>query len=197
MNFMKCDILLFQGNEFISRLIRWGTKSRYSHVGVCLSSDELIEAVVKGVRRIKAEDLENKAFDVYRVKEEFNKEGVTDFLKKKVGSKYDIPGVIFLGLLKLLHMFGVRVLSNKWQKKEDYFCSELCYEAYNKGGGIDIVPNITAAEITSPADIAKSPRIKKISGDIAYNKKQLLIFDYALYLIAALFYALVIFLVFK
>jgi len=42
------------------------------------------------------------------------------------------------------------------QKDKDYFCSELVYEAFYRGGGLDIVPDIGEGDITSPGDIARS-----------------------------------------
>jgi len=33
------DILLFKGEDGISRLIQWGTGSKYSHVAICVSQE--------------------------------------------------------------------------------------------------------------------------------------------------------------
>jgi len=33
------DILLFKGEGGLSRLIAWGTKSKYTHVAVCVSPE--------------------------------------------------------------------------------------------------------------------------------------------------------------
>ena len=54
---------------------------------------------------------------------------------------------------------SLKRIANKWQKDRDYFCSELCYEAFYQGGNIDIVPDLHEADITSPGDIAKSKAI--------------------------------------
>lgn len=43
------------------------------------------------------------------------------------------------------------------------FCSELCYEAFFHGGGLDIVPEVPQADITSPGDISKSAVVKYIN----------------------------------
>jgi uncharacterized protein YycO len=67
--------------------------------------------------------------------------------------------VLWLGVLKLLHL---KDHSNKWQKDKDYFCSELCYAAFN-AGGLDIVPQVGEADVTSPGDISRSERIEKIA----------------------------------
>ena len=157
------DILLFKpGGDFLSRVIAWGTNSPYSHVAVCVSSEMnlAIEANTRGgvraidLRRIKRE------VDVYRIKEgqEFKLDGVISFLVAQLNNKYDHLGVLFLGLIKLMAIIGrpLKNTANKWQKDRDYFCSELCYEAFLKGGGLDIVPETDKADVTSPGDIANS-----------------------------------------
>lgn len=55
----------------------------------------------------------------------------------------------------------IKNAANKWQKDKDYFCSELCYEAF-KFSGLDIVPQVGEADITSPGDIARSEIIQQI-----------------------------------
>jgi len=99
-------------------------------------------------------------------KEEYNFKlpAVISFLVKQLNNKYDYYGVIFLGFMKLLALIGkpLKNRTNKWQKDRDYFCSELCYEAFYKGGGLDIVPNVDEADITSPGDISKSPVVEKV-----------------------------------
>jgi hypothetical protein len=168
------------GRDFLSRVIAWGTKSPYSHVAVCVSPEMnlAIEANTRGgVRAIDLRSLMisqgagrnqnsgtlkiKREVDVYRVKEghEFNLEGVISFLVAQLNNKYDLKGVIYLGFLKLLAIVFRRPLrnaANKWQKDRDYFCSELCSEAFLIGGGLDIVPEKDKADITSPGDIAKS-----------------------------------------
>ena len=82
-----------------------------------------------------------------------------------LNNRYDYLGVFFLGLLKLLSKLGIplKEVANKWQKDKDYFCSELCYEAFHKGGELDIVPDVPEADITSPGDIAKSTLVELIT----------------------------------
>ena len=52
-------------------------------------------------------------------------------------------------------------LHNEFQKKKDYFCSELVWEAFATDG-MDLVPQNGASEITSPGDIARSPLLEKL-----------------------------------
>ena len=157
------DILLFKGEGGISKLIAWGTDSEYSHVAVCVAPEMnlAIEAITRGgvrardIRKIKRE------YVVYRIREghPYNMDKTISYLVEKLNNRYDYFGVFFLGILKLLSRIGLplKKAANKWQKDRDYFCSELCYEAFDIGGGLDIVPQIEEADITSPGDIAKSP----------------------------------------
>ena len=161
------DILLFKGEDGISKLIMWGTNSKYSHVAVCLSPEMnlAIEAISGGGVRARDIRLIKQDYDIYRIKGNYsyNLDKTISFLVSKLNKKYDYFGVLFLGLLKLLAKIGMpKHISNKWQKDRDYFCSELCYEAFFFGGGLDIVPEVEEADITSPGDIAKSSVLEYI-----------------------------------
>ena len=162
------DILLFKAEEgLLSKLIAWGTNSKYSHVAVCVAPelDIAIEAITKG--GVRARDISQipHHYDVYRIKEEYNYDlrKTLAYLVKQLNNRYDYWGVLYLGILKLVAKIfkKVKATANKLQKDKDYFCSELCYEAFNFGG-LDIVPDIPAADITSPGDIAKSVIIEQI-----------------------------------
>ena len=163
------DILLFKAEkDWGSRLIAWGTNSPYAHVAICVSPEMnlAIEAMTRG--GVRARDIRNikEEYDVYRVKGDcpYNINETISYLVSKLNSNYDVLGVIFLGILKVLAKlyFPVKNFSNKWQKDRDYFCSELCYEAFYTGGGLDIVPDVQEADIASPGDIAKSKIIEKV-----------------------------------
>jgi hypothetical protein len=163
------DILLFKGERGFSKVIAWGTDSEYSHVAVCVAPEMNlgIEAMAwKGVRGIDTTKI-NQEYDTYRIKQgnEYDTAKTLSHLVSKLNSRYDYPGVIFLGIIKLLSKIGkpLKKAANRWQKERDYFCSELCYEAFFKGGGLDIVPQIGDVEITSPGDIAKSPVIERLA----------------------------------
>ena len=162
------DILLFKGERGISRLIAWATNSKYSHVAICVSAEMrlAIEAQTRGgVRAIDMRRIDGN-YDVYRVKEGNNYDliGAMSYLVSKLNSRYDYFGVFFLGLLKLLAKIypPLKIKANKWQKDRDYFCSELCFEAFYTGGGLDIVPDIAEADVTSPGDISKSRVIELV-----------------------------------
>jgi hypothetical protein len=161
----SCDILLYKGKNLKSWLIQAGTGSPYNHVAVVV--DPIFKLAIEsnighkhGVRKVDLRKLNFEEIDVFRVKPEFtfNVEEVVSFLESCLGAGYDLRGVIWLGILKL---FCLKAKANKFQKDRDYFCSELCYEAFYQGG-LDIVPQVNSADITSPADIANSRRLMKI-----------------------------------
>ena len=160
-----CDILLYKGKGLTSWLIQVGTGSRYNHVAVVVhpGMNLAIESNTghqAGVRALDLRKLVDSEIDVVRVKSEFtyDPKQVISYLVGHLGAKYDWWGVARLGALKL---FQLKEQSNKWQKEQDYFCSELVYEAF-KETGLDIVPQVSEADVTSPGDIAASERVEKV-----------------------------------
>ena len=156
------DILLYRGTGFVNKLIKFGTRSVYSHCAVCINPDThiLIEATTGLVR---ASDIRKTCdYDVYRVKEKYpydlNK--VVSYLVSTLNSKYDYLGVVYLGALKLLNRIGLPIKKhiNKFQKDRDYFCSELVCKAFNYGG----VTICKFAGVASPKDIVTSNRIEVV-----------------------------------
>jgi len=160
-----CDILLYKGTGFTSKLIQWGTGSLYSHVAVVVSPamNLAIESNTghqAGVKALDLRKLDDAKIDTFRVCPEhsFDPDKTISYLVACLGARFDFAGVTWLGVLKALQL---KKLSNKWQKDRDYFCSELCYEAFLTGG-LDIVPQVDASDVTSPGDIAASERTEKI-----------------------------------
>lgn len=166
------DILLYKSSGFTSWLIEVGTKSAYSHIAVVVDPRIFlgIESNVghqSGVRAMDLRKSDEKKVDIFRVKPEFTFNGgkVVSFLVGHLGARYDWAGVMWLGVLKATSFItgGKFERHNQFQQKKDYFCSELVYEAF-KEAGLDIVPQIGEADITSPGDIAASERLERISG---------------------------------
>ena len=160
------DILLFKGEEGIAKVIQWGTGSKYSHVAVCVSPEMSLAIEAMAWKGVRARDIRKikEPYDIYRTKAPCKVDNTISYLVDKLNSSYDYFGVVFLGILKVLAKLGIPLknTANKWQKDRDYFCSELCYEAFHKGGGLDIVPDVGESENTSPGDIAKSSLIELV-----------------------------------
>lgn len=171
--FQPLDILLYKGKDFTSWLIEVGTSSSYSHVAVV--TDPQINLGIEsntghqsGVRAFDLRQTQRNEVDVYRIRPEFrskvDRQGVVSFLVSHLEAKYDWWGVIGLALLKFVSLITgglTKEWHNDFQRKKDYFCSELCYAAFNSGG-LDIVPQVDRAAITSPGDISKSSILEKI-----------------------------------
>ena len=168
------DILLYKGKGFTSWLIEVGTSSPYSHVAVVTDTQinlgiESNTGHQSGVRAFDLRKIQRNEVDIYRIKLEFqpklNRQKVLSFLVGHLGAKYDWWGVIRLALLKIISLITCGVTKewhNDFQRNKDYFCSELCYAAFN-AGGLDIVPQVDSAAITSPGDIGKSAILEKIN----------------------------------
>ena len=163
------DILLFKAEkDLISKMIAWGTNSPYSHVAVCVAPEMnlAIESMAGG--GVRARDIREikEGYDVYRIKENYaySLDKAISYHVNKLNRKYDYFGVIFLGILKILAKIGLPLKNkaNNWQIEKDYFCSELCYEAFDFAG-LDIVPDVSEADITSPGDIAKSAVVEQVA----------------------------------
>jgi len=152
------DILLFRNKTLMSKIIQWGTNSKYSHVAVCVDADMFLAIEAQG--SVRAADIRAMAnYDIFRIKKGYNYSlnKSISFLVSKLNEKYDYAGVIFLGIMKL---FRLKKMANKWQKDRDLFCSELVYLAY-EAGGLEIVDKESAG-VVSPADIANSTIIEKV-----------------------------------
>lgn len=156
------DLLFFKGSGFFSKLIKWGTNSKYSHIAICVNADMNLAIEAQG--RVRAQDIRKMFdYDVYRVKPEYeyNLTMVVSYLVNKLNNPYDYAGVIFLGLLKILHLKNT---ANKWQRDRDYFCSELGINAFNNGN-LNLTPQIIGAGVGSPADIIEGGIIGKVNND--------------------------------
>lgn len=169
----RCDILLYRGSGFVSRLIEWKTQSPYSHVALVVEPAiylgiESNTGHQAGVRAFDLRKLDGRAVDVFRLNDlrAVNVEKVISFLVDCLGAPYDGWGVLWLGVLKV---FNRREQANRFQKDKDYFCSELVYATF-MAGGLDIVPQVPEADVTSPADISRSPLLHCVSGPKANQR---------------------------
>jgi hypothetical protein len=116
------DILLFKGSCGISRLIQWGTGSKYSHVAVCVSPEMnlAIEAITRGGVRARDTRRIPSEYDVFRIKEvqPYDLDKTISYMVDKLNQGYDYLGVLYLALLKLLSKLGLPLRRKPTNGKE-------------------------------------------------------------------------------
>ena len=159
------DVLLFQGTTWLSRFIRWGSRSTYSHAGIAVWWEErlmVIQSANRGCEVLPA----STAVDRY--------DGQVDWWQPDDGTRaeLDLHLLVDGALEELGKPFAVlplvalvaRMFRGRDEGNPDdgggppsYFCSQLVSRCYRKAG-VDLVPRRADAD-TSPGDLARSGRL--------------------------------------
>lgn len=148
---------LHRGRGFISSLIKWQTRSVYSHVSITLDDGRVVEArEFKGVRVLpKLQPSKGERIDSFHIElSERQKEEIEHFLLSQVGKGYD-----YISILR----FITRDHVPHWSKTK-WFCSELAFEAF-RTAGIELLCRIEAWAV-SPGLLALSPVLPGIPARI-------------------------------
>ena len=144
-------ILQFQGVSLISRLIRFQTRSKYSHTALLTSNDTVIEAWHKGgVQEVESPSTLHTAgtvVDVFDFTWKVDAEAIEEFARKQIGCRYD-----FLAILRFLSR-------RSYAENDRWFCSELIASACERAGSSLV--NLPASQV-SPRDIAASVKLKYV-----------------------------------
>ena len=146
-------VLGYRGHGIISRLIRFRTWSRYSHVACMNEHGEIIEAWHKGGVCLRKDYHEGHKpgtiIDVFPFPmPHFREDLMWRFLALQVGKKYDFHGVLgFLSRRDNAHN------PDKW------FCSELVMQASIECGE-PLLHGIEPFQ-TSPGDVVMSPLLSQ------------------------------------
>lgn len=112
-------LAFYKGRSLTSRLIKWQSWGQYSHVGVLLEDDSIIEAWQDGGvlhnAHIGMRHSPDTEVDIYEIPKLTKEQSIKafNFLKEQCGKRYD-----FLGVARFLSRREVDN-KNKW------FCSEL------------------------------------------------------------------------
>ena len=142
-------ILAYSGTSWPSLLIRFQSRSRFSHVAVELDDKTVIEAwAFIGVRHVSDKSEAHKAgtvIEAYDITGEYDQDAVESFLHSQLGKKYD-----YRSLIRFITRRHTRA-DNKW------ICSELVLEAFRRGG-LELQKRIPASHAT-PRDIIMSPHL--------------------------------------
>lgn len=161
------DVLLFESRSTFARVIRWATRSRFSHAAIAAWWGERLMAVEslegKGCRAIPLSDVvaASKSIAVYRVRNggwsqarQAAQEAVG-----RLGSSYGWGAIARdalarLPLLALLWHSRHYSLDDLEDPGVRLKCSTLVAWAWRKAG-VDLVPNL-ADRSTDPGDLARS-----------------------------------------
>lgn len=139
-------LALFRGRGFLSALIRFQTRGKYSHVALVTQTRPLtiIEAWHSGVREKRLKDIEGVTFfHVHPVNEEL----ALKFARGQIGKKYDFRGVLCF------------VTRKSAAENDRWFCSELIHKALGIGGLWLL--NVPSSEV-SPHHLVWSPNARQI-----------------------------------
>jgi hypothetical protein len=160
------DVLMFKGKYRSSFLVRWLTKSPYSHAGIAVWWNErlmIMEAVMQGVRvaPLSRNIYQHKGnVEWFTCKKEISEEDrlrMVIFAQEELGKSYARWKAV---------LFGLKVLFKKDLSEKDelrmenkLFCSQYVAQIYNSIG-LDLKKN-REDRFMSPGDIAKSPLLEK------------------------------------
>jgi uncharacterized protein YycO len=140
-------IRLSSSRSLFSKLIKYITKSEYSHADIQIDDGVYVGSIpFKGVTIYNDENVVNESFfEVQLTKEQQDK--VLWYVFDQLDKPYDYSGV-----------WGFLTRDRKWQEDDRWFCSELVAAALNT------VEPMFPADVyhISPADIAKHPRLKRL-----------------------------------
>lgn len=143
----RVTVALFQGPGLVSRLIRWQTRSAYSHAAIVLPNAAVFESREGiGVRQLPRLDPKNgEQIDYFAVEvTETQLAEMTEFLKRQLGKRYDWTMVARF----ITRRQESRSTSDKW------FCSELVFAAF-KVAGVILLRDTDPWEV-SPGLLARS-----------------------------------------
>ena len=185
------DMLLFHTRGFspISMAIRQLTGSFWNHIGVYYTDlyrkGYIVEALGNGVVKTPIEKYISEKKHILKVvrfrpeafkdKEEY-KEGIATFVGRmydKIGSKYDIWAIVFLGFKFLCKSSYKKFrqyvpIGNPLQSRESFFCSEIVCESAFRISSLNAYlfrgETNQVCDTTTPKDCGKSKWVKFIGG---------------------------------
>lgn len=148
------DILFFKGDTIIGKLIRFVSKSEYSHVCMFLDQFHTLETAWNKPSIINHFSYKYRDYDIYRLNVQLNdyqKQIILQYITERINYKYDWLYAITRGLNLL---FGTKIINSK----NRFDCDELIYEAF-KRVGIQLVEN---GEMLTPSVISKSKYLERV-----------------------------------
>jgi hypothetical protein len=168
------DVLMYRGRSLESRLIRWATRSKYSHAGLAVWWNDrlmVMEAVGRGVvlsplsKNVRSYSGSVEWFSSVEEISAEERVRMIQIAQQELGKEYALWRALILGW---------RVLFQKDIEKRDglrrearLFCSHYVAAVYNAIGK-DLKRGVSD-RFMSPGDIASSPMLKRMG---ALRKRQ-------------------------
>ena len=163
-----CDILLYRGRSWESRLIRLVTGAPYSHAGLALWwRDRLmvLEAVSRGVvvtplsRNVRRYDGRVEWFSCSEPLSDATRAHMAEYAQKELGKDYSTWDTILLGLRRFFRTAGAG--TDRPTRRRKLFCSLYVAAVYN-AAGLDLKRG-TSDRFTAPGDLASSPLLRRVA----------------------------------
>ena len=158
------DILLYAGSGLLSKLIRWVTKSTYSHAGLAVWWNDrlmVLEAIGKGVvltPMSKSVSHYKGQVDWYTSIKSIPKTkrlNMVQFAQQELGKEYSKWRLLLFGYILILGKDKDR--RDELREENSLICSHYVAQVYNYGG-VDLAKGVSDS-FTSPRDIADSPEL--------------------------------------
>lgn len=149
------DIVFIKGDSWVSRIIRWFDKGEFTHVGVAITSLDLIEAQrFARVRIHPVGDVETAVPTDFLTEDE--RKRILSEAIDMIGTRYDYLQIFGYIIRKLFRREG----SGRFNSPSKLICSELVSRALYKAG------------ITSDADALYDLTPNQLYTYIEYLKEQ-------------------------
>jgi hypothetical protein len=156
------DILLYEGLNLASRVIRWATRSRYSHAGIAVWWNDrlmVMEAVGRGVSvtplssNIKHYHGHVQWFSTRDEVQVDRRQQLVQFAQEELGKEYALWKAVLLGFYLVLKKD--REKRDELARENKLYCSWYVAQVYN-AAGLDLKKGVSDRFMT-PEDIARSP----------------------------------------
>lgn len=157
------DVILVRGNTpVISRMIRWVTGSEYTHVGLAVNEDLILEIDINrdlAIRPISR----HEDYDVYRYRHGLDPKQIKNMREialhaALINKGYDWVRILQFACEKLFYS------KKAFHDKNRVICSEFIDNIYAYVG-IDLVPDKQDGNVT-PGQISASPLLIKVSSSV-------------------------------
>ena len=123
------DIILISGINIISRLMRWFTKSKYSHVVMYIGDGHIIESSAGGVQRdLLSKYNKSKKIVIRPIYQGEESTFILWVLEGMIGHRYDYGFIFGYPIALLADKLGIHI-KNPLGSDYSYVCSEMVARA--------------------------------------------------------------------